>query len=71
MVFVAAGAILGPGGLDVLPFSLGNETVLTISEASPLAARYGASIATAGEIPEKAPGRRAADPVSLAYDRGA
>ena len=32
MVFVAAGAILGPGGLDVLPFSLGNETVLTITE---------------------------------------
>jgi len=32
MVFVAAGTILGPGGLDVLPFSLGNETVLTITE---------------------------------------
>src|SRR5215212_847535 len=32
MVFVAAGAILGPGGLDVLSFSLGNETVLTITE---------------------------------------
>jgi NhaP-type Na+/H+ or K+/H+ antiporter len=32
MVFVAAGAILGPGGLDVLPFALGNETVLTITE---------------------------------------
>jgi NhaP-type Na+/H+ or K+/H+ antiporter len=32
MVFVAAGAILGPGGLDVLPFSLGSETVLTITE---------------------------------------
>jgi sodium/hydrogen antiporter len=32
MVFVAAGVILGPGGLDVLPLSLGNETVLTITE---------------------------------------
>ena len=32
MVFVAAGAILGPGGLEVLPFALGNETVLTITE---------------------------------------
>src|SRR5215207_5836854 len=32
MVFVAAGAVLGPGGLDVLPFSLANETVLTITE---------------------------------------
>ena len=32
MVFVAAGAILGPGGLDVLPVSLTNETVLTITE---------------------------------------
>ena len=32
IVFVAAGAILGPGGLDVLPFSLGNETILTITE---------------------------------------
>jgi NhaP-type Na+/H+ or K+/H+ antiporter len=32
MVFVAAGAILGPGGLDVVPFSLTNETVLTITE---------------------------------------
>src|SRR3954466_1330412 len=32
MVFVAAGAILGPGGLNVLPFSLTNETVLTITE---------------------------------------
>lgn len=32
MVFVAAGAILGPGGLDVLPLSAGNETVLTITE---------------------------------------
>ena len=32
IVFVAAGAVLGPGGLDVLPFALGNETVLTITE---------------------------------------
>ena len=32
MVFVATGAILGPGGLDVLPFSLANETVLAITE---------------------------------------
>lgn len=32
MVFVAAGAILGPAGLNVLPFSLGNETILTITE---------------------------------------
>ena len=32
MVFVAAGAILGPGGLDVLPLSLTNETVVTITE---------------------------------------
>jgi NhaP-type Na+/H+ or K+/H+ antiporter len=32
MVFVAAGAILGPGGLGVLPFALGNEAVLTITE---------------------------------------
>jgi NhaP-type Na+/H+ or K+/H+ antiporter len=32
MVFVAAGAILGSGGLDVLPFALGNETILTITE---------------------------------------
>ncbi len=32
MVFVAAGTILGPGGLDVLPFSLSSETVLTITE---------------------------------------
>ena len=31
IVFVAAGAVLGPGGLDVLPFELGNETVLTMS----------------------------------------
>ena len=32
MVFVAAGTILGPGGLDVLPISLSSETVLTITE---------------------------------------
>lgn len=32
MVFVAFGAILGPGGLDVLPLSSTNETVLTITE---------------------------------------
>jgi len=32
MVFVAAGAILGPGGLDVLPLALTNETVRTITE---------------------------------------
>ena len=32
MVFVATGVILGPGGLDVLPFSLANETVLAITE---------------------------------------
>ena len=32
MVFVAAGVILGPGGLDVLPLSLTNETVVTITE---------------------------------------
>ncbi len=32
MVFVAAGLILGPGGLNVLPFSLGNEMILTITE---------------------------------------
>jgi NhaP-type Na+/H+ or K+/H+ antiporter len=32
MVFVAAGVVLGPGGLDVLPLSLTNETVLTITE---------------------------------------
>ena len=32
MVFVAAGAILGPGGLDVLPLSLSDETVLTVTE---------------------------------------
>ena len=32
MVFVAAGVVLGPGGLDVLPVSLTNETVLTVTE---------------------------------------
>jgi sodium/hydrogen antiporter len=32
MVFVAGGAILGPGGLDVLPISLTNETAVTITE---------------------------------------
>ena len=32
MVFVVAGTILGPGGLDVLPLSLTNETVVTITE---------------------------------------
>jgi NhaP-type Na+/H+ or K+/H+ antiporter len=32
MVFVAAGAVLGPDGLGVLPFALDNETVLTITE---------------------------------------
>ena len=32
MVFVAAGTILGPGVLNVLPFSLSNETILTITE---------------------------------------
>ena len=32
MVFVAAGVILGPGGLDVLPLSLTNETVVTVTE---------------------------------------
>lgn len=32
MVFVAAGAIIGPGGLNVLPFSLNTETILTITE---------------------------------------
>ena len=32
MVFVAAGAILGPGGIDVLPLSVTNEAVLTITE---------------------------------------
>ena len=32
MVFVAAGTILGPGVLNVLPFSLSSETILTITE---------------------------------------
>jgi len=32
MVFVAAGTILGPGGLGVLPFSLSSETILTVTE---------------------------------------
>ena len=32
MVFVAAGAILGPAVLNVLPFSLSNETILTVTE---------------------------------------
>ena len=32
MVFVAAGVILGPGGLDVLPISSNSETVLTVTE---------------------------------------
>jgi NhaP-type Na+/H+ or K+/H+ antiporter len=32
MVFVAAGAILGPGGLNVLPFSFSNEAIRTITE---------------------------------------
>ena len=32
MVFVVSGAILGPGGLDVLPLSLTNEAVVTITE---------------------------------------
>jgi NhaP-type Na+/H+ or K+/H+ antiporter len=32
MVFVAAGTVLGPGGLAVLPVALGDETVLTITE---------------------------------------
>ena len=32
MVFVAAGAVLGPGGLDVLPLSLTNEAVVTVTE---------------------------------------
>jgi sodium/hydrogen antiporter len=32
MVFVSAGAVLGPGGLAVLPFSPSNETVLAITE---------------------------------------
>jgi NhaP-type Na+/H+ or K+/H+ antiporter len=32
MVFVAAGTILGPGVLNVLPFSLSSETIRTITE---------------------------------------
>ena len=32
MVFVAAGAVLGPAGLAVLPLALGDETVLTVTE---------------------------------------
>jgi NhaP-type Na+/H+ or K+/H+ antiporter len=32
MVFVAAGTILGPGVLNVLPVSLSNKTILTITE---------------------------------------
>lgn len=32
MVFVAAGVILGPHALGILPFSLSNEVVLTITE---------------------------------------
>jgi NhaP-type Na+/H+ or K+/H+ antiporter len=32
MVFVAAGAILGPAGLNVLPLSVTNEVVLTVTE---------------------------------------
>jgi NhaP-type Na+/H+ or K+/H+ antiporter len=32
MVFVAAGAVLGPDGLNVLPFALSNQTVLTVTE---------------------------------------
>jgi sodium/hydrogen antiporter len=32
MVFVAAGAGLGPAGLDVLPLSLTNEAVVTVTE---------------------------------------
>lgn len=32
MVFVATGAILGPGGLNVLPFSVSDETILTVTE---------------------------------------
>jgi NhaP-type Na+/H+ or K+/H+ antiporter len=34
MVFVAAGAVLGPAGLDVLPLSLTNEAVLTVTEVT-------------------------------------
>lgn len=32
MVFVAAGAMLGPGGLDLLPLSLTHEAVLALTE---------------------------------------
>jgi sodium/hydrogen antiporter len=32
MVFVAAGAILGPSVLNVVPFSLSSKTVLTVTE---------------------------------------
>ena len=32
MVFVAAGAVLGPAGLEILPVSLDSETTLTITE---------------------------------------
>jgi NhaP-type Na+/H+ or K+/H+ antiporter len=32
MVFVAAGAVLGPAGLNVLPLSVTNEVVLTVTE---------------------------------------
>lgn len=32
MVFVAAGAMLGPGGLEILPVSLDREATLTITE---------------------------------------
>ena len=32
MVFVAAGAVLGPAGLAVLPLTLDDETVLTVTE---------------------------------------
>jgi sodium/hydrogen antiporter len=32
MVFVAAGAVLGPAGLNVLPLSVTNEAVLTVTE---------------------------------------
>lgn len=32
MVFVAAGTILGPGVLNVLPFSLSSETIRTATE---------------------------------------
>ncbi len=32
MVFVLAGALLGPAGLGILPVSLGNHTTLTLTE---------------------------------------